>query len=546
MLGIDMAESQNFDLLIHITAPGLASDDRRFRNFASAYLDFRPVSRTDVVKRLHEKNHLRSDSPHSSIGDLVTSTEAPTAPPDNIDRHRSVSAEKAANLTQLSWVAPLSMVEDSLPNNDITIPMFNSPTRILENFLAGMESQTQTQTQTQIQIQTQSQNTMPHEQEVSSLIPTNGATGETQTATFASQILSDSTPASPCEAKAKGQEVGCSVPVSQSASHLEHTPQIEIPSSLPSMQPTTSPAPATEPATSSPSPEPIASECIPDSFLASGTSPANFASTQSHQPLAAAAVLLRREPGPLPPRQKSTANPGMYCNSGTGANTKDCLPLLRAESAPPAPKRLKTSPAPSTGAEESEKGGAALYRAESDLIPSPPAKFSSKIAPTSIVPHADVPTMALLQISSPVPSVSLAVLSPPDLIAEGLAKLARDLNMAKRYRPKEVRRPLRPFERGFWKLECGGWDSGLKKDAWRFLRNYVTGGRAGWGLRCCRDEGFNWLRVYCWGYVVGHIYLLLYMATKREVLVSGCEWVGGDGQTVVVVGTRRRRAKGRS
>ncbi len=39
-----------------------------------------------------------------------------------------------------SWQPPPSVVNDSMPNNDLTLPQFCSPTRILEYYLSGLES----------------------------------------------------------------------------------------------------------------------------------------------------------------------------------------------------------------------------------------------------------------------------------------------------------------------------------------------------------------------------------------------------------------------
>ena len=86
-------------------------------------------------------------------------------------------------------------------------------------------------------------------------------------------------------------------------------------------------------------------------------------------------------------------------------------------------------------------------------------------------------------------------------------------------------------------------------------------GQAGWGTWCVRefqegscavvgndrDDGVdeeNQLRrpmeeevvkVYCWGEVVGEIWLLLWMASKRKIKGVGARWVDAGGVAVVVM-----------
>lgn len=47
-------------------------------------------------------------------------------------------------------------------------------------------------------------------------------------------------------------------------------------------------------------------------------------------------------------------------------------------------------------------------------------------------------------------------------------------------------------------------------------------------------EDGEW-RIYCWGDVVGHIYLLLYLVSERRVKGTGARWVDGGGELVIVM-----------
>lgn len=120
-------------------------------------------------------------------------------------------------------------------------------------------------------------------------------------------------------------------------------------------------------------------------------------------------------------------------------------------------------------------------------------------------------------------------------MTEKLEKLARDVDIRKRFRPREMRRVLRPFERGYWHVDCSAWPDSIKRDTWGFLTNYVSNGDAGWGIWCRRDKDYKWIRLYCWGCAIGHMHLLLYLASRRELNYTGTTWVGGDGEAVVVM-----------
>ncbi|KAH6626041.1 hypothetical protein B0J18DRAFT_488970 [Chaetomium sp. MPI-SDFR-AT-0129] len=227
----------------------------------------------------------------------------------------------------------------------------------------------------------------------------------------------------------------------------------------------------------------------------------------------------------------------------------------RAESEPPLPKRQRTSldlgqPGP----------GKPLARSASDFGPRSHTVAKTTPSTTTTTTHTNSknnnthqpltfpePTTPL-EILSPPPLTSLSPLHPADLITPLLAKLAHDLNLPKRYQPTLQTRPLRPFERGHWHIDCRTWDTSLKRSAWGFLTEYVGNkGAAGWGTSCRREAGgMDWVRVYCFGAVVGHMYLVVYLMSKRMVLETGVEWIGGDGKAVVVMGPRETGGRSRS
>jgi hypothetical protein len=131
----------------------------------------------------------------------------------------------------------------------------------------------------------------------------------------------------------------------------------------------------------------------------------------------------------------------------------------------------------------------------------------------------------------------------PPLITPALQLLATQLELPLRYRPYSQTRPLRILERGFWAVETATWPSTLKEQAWAALGAYLVQGKAGWGVWAVKSgegkalvgEGGEHagLRVYCWGGVAGHVYLLLYLVSQRRVKGTGARWLDGGGEVVV-------------
>ncbi|RDL38373.1 uncharacterized protein BP5553_02713 [Venustampulla echinocandica] len=138
-----------------------------------------------------------------------------------------------------------------------------------------------------------------------------------------------------------------------------------------------------------------------------------------------------------------------------------------------------------------------------------------------------------LEIHPPPPATSSMNLTQEMLITESFHTLAQKMPMSKLYNPIHQTRDLRPMERGYWLINCDSWKDDLRMRNWNCLGNYIGKGMAGWGVWCVRDEEFGSIRVYCWGTVVGYVYLLLFMASESKVKRPGACWIGGDGEVVV-------------
>ncbi|KAI9172067.1 hypothetical protein HJFPF1_01559 [Paramyrothecium foliicola] len=192
---------------------------------------------------------------------------------------------------------------------------------------------------------------------------------------------------------------------------------------------------------------------------------------------------------------------------------------FRAESEPPPSKRLKTT-------QDLISEPASLVRSSSDTCQPRRRLVHSRLD------HSQ-------EILSPSPPVGVVDIKPADLVSKKLSKLATDLSS--RYRPV-TQRELEPFERGHWLLDCTGWNSKTRVETWIFLTNYVGSGLAGWGVWCRRDPSHAWVRLYCWGHIAKHTYLLLYLASGRQLKATGATWIGADGEVALRVPPHDRQA----
>ena len=118
-------------------------------------------------------------------------------------------------------------------------------------------------------------------------------------------------------------------------------------------------------------------------------------------------------------------------------------------------------------------------------------------------------------------------------ITESLRYLGENTNVAQCYKPVFVSRDLRQSERGYWTFDITPWPAQLRLDFFQFLAKMIEPGRVGWGIWCTRESSALAVRVYCWGEVARHVYLMLYVASKSKVRKLGLKWVDADGEVAV-------------
>lgn len=137
-------------------------------------------------------------------------------------------------------------------------------------------------------------------------------------------------------------------------------------------------------------------------------------------------------------------------------------------------------------------------------------------------------------------------------LTPSLAILATKLPLLRFYTHLQSTPPLRPLgilERGHWTFPTKsfsptGWDT-----FWKYLKDFIGAGRASWGVWCVvetgpdldskKRDGHNGddrckvCKVYCWGEIVPEIWLLLFMASHRQIKGCGASWIDAGGESIV-------------
>ncbi|EAL93763.1 hypothetical protein KXW98_004750 [Aspergillus fumigatus] len=171
-----------------------------------------------------------------------------------------------------------------------------------------------------------------------------------------------------------------------------------------------------------------------------------------------------------------------------------------------------------------------------------------------------------------------------------LAMLTRRLKPSRTYKPVKQTRDLEQLERGHWYLrinilqlerdrslgapgqqesEARNWDLACFSRFWSFLSDFIAkDGRAGWGVWCiledatenlCSDSTDGQimpqrttapiisdgktnphsfvrpviLKLYAWGEIALHMYLLLFLASERKIRKMGAQWRDGRDEVVI-------------
>ncbi|KAK4201283.1 hypothetical protein QBC40DRAFT_264345 [Triangularia verruculosa] len=510
------------EILVHIAAPARGVDDARYRTLAAAYFDFKPAhyTRISAGQAAQEEGettlpnerefvgmgigqgspsltqeHGVMDSPILSFQSANNNFHSPRLP------FIAPASEPHISETQSSWQAPPSEIQDSMPNGNIVYDDLWTPSRKLDFFTSSLESQ---QMPSSPLVRRKSQRLVPSSQP-QSLAPSQLRRSPRRRRNFQETTRSpDSSPPKPSLSRP-------SVP--QPSLPQSRTYHGSYPPGQPQRQ-------------SSNQRSILPQETLSVSLSKEPSRPELFDAAYRIIPQSPDVSFIRRS-NPTQTSSGEVIEETVLYSSNPTQKSVPCIleppALVRAESEPVAKRRR-----PANDLEP----GQPLVRSTSDIGPrrQPPAR----LPPNKPLAYY----AAKLSVSSPPPPTAQTVLEPSDVISPVLSKLATELDLPSRFIPASQTRELRPFERGYWLVETTTWPPDLKKSAWTFLTNYIENGVAGWGTSCSRAEDYSWIKLRCWGCVVGHMHLVLYVASRRQVKDTGMKWYGGDGEVVVVMGPR--------
>ncbi|KAJ9627270.1 hypothetical protein H2203_003732 [Taxawa tesnikishii (nom. ined.)] len=200
--------------------------------------------------------------------------------------------------------------------------------------------------------------------------------------------------------------------------------------------------------------------------------------------------------------------------------------------------------------------------------PLPQPRYPS--VPTSANPQPPQPSHPPLPPPLSKPSPPSPIVTPPTPptsiqpfrthVTPSLNILMNNADLTDRYKPQSITREPRVSERGHWLVDPSSWAPGLQVEFWQFLERMVGQGNAGWGVWCARENareeaveggledggrsgggrgseqasgGLGVVKVFCWGEVVRHVYLMLYVASKSKIRKTKAQWRDAEEEVVV-------------
>lgn len=500
------------EILVHVSAPSSADDDTRYRAMIDAMLSLQPVS-------------------------TITSPSAPASTSISTPNSPFLSADtRPSRLTQFAVTAAGSDL--------IASPVLGPCSPAAAD--GGLRPQSQSHSQSPLHFQEQSQS-------------------ESQSESHDSNLDLNSALASPTKSQSQ----------SRSRSRSGHLQRV---SSL-------IPGPSTiGPDTLAPAPlDPLQPACAPDSISHAAVGATTAANTNdSGQSLGSLISVIpdsqpsvqEQEQGSLRSRAevtvpRSSSDPSSSPKVGLAPRPSDPT-SLDSEPIPKRPRLEETAPNPSTMA--------------------PKVQINSSTHQKQHFPYS-LP----LQIYPPPPPISTSHFTTH--ITPTLSMLTQRLKPERIYKPIQQTRELNILERGYWLLQIQfdsniqssstlnlnqknqqlhtSWDTPFFHRFWTFLSDFIgKDARAGWGVWCILEDSSHQdtkhphsnsqqhqsslpstastgseitpsqstsshdkttlsLRVYAWGEIAMHTYLLLFLASERRIKGMGAEW-HDSGEEVVI------------
>ncbi|KAF2186833.1 hypothetical protein K469DRAFT_705354 [Zopfia rhizophila CBS 207.26] len=114
-----------------------------------------------------------------------------------------------------------------------------------------------------------------------------------------------------------------------------------------------------------------------------------------------------------------------------------------------------------------------------------------------------------------------------------------------RFKPATRLRHLEPDERGHWLVETAEWPYKHQHEFWSSLCEHVCSGDFGWGVNLYREprgsgkmvqrdpRAVGQVCLYCWGEIVEHTWLYLWLCSGGRLSGSGSSWLDADNTAVI-------------
>lgn len=168
-----------------------------------------------------------------------------------------------------------------------------------------------------------------------------------------------------------------------------------------------------------------------------------------------------------------------------------------------------------------------------DLLDAPRPAFSDTLGEVS-----DETDFLELPVDAFPPAPKTSVARPGTLPSQVTKHLATmKAKNPTRFRPLTIRRDVVHDERGFWRIDCKHWPSSAQRDFWLLLCEHVSSGRVGWATTLHRQPAahgeLGLVRLYCWGEVVEHMWLLLWLCSKAKASGMESKWIDANGVAVI-------------
>ncbi|GAD99726.1 hypothetical protein NFIA_089920 [Paecilomyces variotii No. 5] len=229
-----------------------------------------------------------------------------------------------------------------------------------------------------------------------------------------------------------------------------------------------------------------------------------------------------------------------------------------------------------------EKRASSITSASSSHDSAMDASLQRAVHESDQPPSLDVLPLMLHPQSPPVSTGGFSTHITPTL-----RMLAERLKISRTYQPLRQARELDKLERGFWYVriciatlregyreeqerqnsahcpnarKANQWTVSFFTRFWSFLADFIVKeGRAGWGVWCILEDASDpksdierpsegpeissddvphlytqlALKVYTWGEVAPHVYLLLFLASERRIRGMGAQWKDSAENTII-------------